>query len=372
MKALAILTLFSVIIISAQAADTLKIEQALKQLNIQLVAKANGGLGDSAIQITLTNILRRPMVLRFEPGTRFLSEKSNIQDLMIFEDDVIALAPREKRAFNFYGTCTQLSNLGPGKDDLYQLGPVADGALGEVAKIIGKYDFYNSTAQAAVWALTDNRPTNTLHNGDDVDITWELAILIAKHKSLQLPKKEQFFSNPLPFRRIVYSARKDLVYHATVSFKGTLGIYTSDGELVRRYFENKVYDSGLHFYSIGINNIVEENTRYVARLSDENGEVLVEYILNPNEAYVPAKEDFISVNFEYAIRKRGGNYSLIVYDDKDNLMEYIYKNRPLTPGYRPAKFKFIFEKSDVQFFVFKIVDSEGNEVHSQKIANNRR
>lgn len=59
--------------------------------------------------------------------------------------------------------------------------------------------------------------------------------------------------------------------------------------------------------------------------------------------------------------------SIVVYDDKENLIEYIYKDRPLTPGYRPAKFNFIHAQPDAQFFVIKVLDSAGNEMHSQKI-----
>ena len=297
MKVTAVLFLLSTLIQLSNAADTLKLSQALKLRNIQLAAKANGGLGDKALKLTITNSLSRPQVIQFDTGMQFESENPKVQDLIIFEDDVIALRPKEQMEMDFYAACTQLSNYGPGNEDLYQLGNQAEGVLGEIANIVAKNDFKNSTAQAAVWAITDNYPTQNLHNGNDVDVTWELATLIARHRSLQLPEKEQFFSDPRPLKRIVFSARKDLVYHAPEPFNGTLGVYTSEGELVRQYFENKPYENGLHFYSVGINNIVEENTEYIARLTDENGEVLVEHVLNPNQGYAPAKEDFLSVNF---------------------------------------------------------------------------
>ena len=365
-----IVTLLTGLFHYTNASDTLKLNQALKLRNIQITARANGGLGEDTLKLIIKNNLRRPLLIELDPGTQFRSENPEVQDLIIFEDEVIALAPREQKELNVYAACTQLSNLGPGAEDMYQMGSVAESVLAEVAAIVARNDFKNSTAQAAVWAITDNNPTQGLHNGDNVDVTWELATLIARHKSLQLPEKEQFFANPLPFRRIVYSARKDLVYHAPEPFKGTLAIYKNDGELVREYFNNKFYENGLHFYSIGINNIVEENTQYIARLTDENDEVLAEHTLDPSEAYVPAKEEILSVNFEYAVRKKGV-YDLVVFDDKENLVEYIYKDRPLTPGYRSAKFNFIYAQREVEFFVFKVIDSEGNFTHEQKILTKR-
>jgi hypothetical protein len=366
-----LILLLIVIVFDTHASDTLRLNQAIKLKKVDVLAKANGGIGEHALNLLITNNLRTTLVVQFDPGMQFQSENPEVQDLIIFEDDVITLGPKEQKELNFYTACTQLSNFSPGATDLYRVASPAESILSEVAKIIGRNDFKNSTAQAAVWAVTNNYPTENLHNGDNVDLTWELATLIARNKSLQLPEREQFFSNPLPFRRIVYSARKDLVYHAPEPFKGTLGIFSSDGDLVREYFNDKPYESGLHFYSVGINNIVEENEQYTVRLTGTNGEFLVEQILDPNEPFVPAKERILSVNFEYAIRK-SGQYNLAVFDNKDNLVEYIYKNRQLTPGYRPARFEFIYLDSNIPFFVFKITNTEGEVFHDQKISTNKR
>lgn len=363
--------IFSMLILysfSTEGADTLSIHQALKLRNIQLEAKANGGLGEEAIKLIITNRLRKVQHIKFEPGMYFASEDQGVQDLLIFEDQVISLSANQSKELDFYGACTQLSNLSPGKGEAYQLSESSDPLLVEIANVIARHDFYNATAQAAVWVVTDNYSTANLHNGDDVDISWDLATLIAKHKSMELPEKEAFFADPRPFRRIVYSARKDLVYHAPLPFKGTLGLYDQNGDLVREYFKDKSYESGLHFYSVGINNIVAENTQYTARLSDETGATIVEHTLDPNEGYTAAKEEILSVNFEYAVRKRD-NYDMVVYDDHGKLIEYIYKERPLTPAYRPARFRFIHAQPEAEYFVVKIVDSEGNEVKSQRVIN---
>ena len=211
--------------------------------------------------------------------------------------------------------------------------------------------------------MTDNYPIDNIHGSDEVNLTWDLAKIVAVHRRENPPPKVEFISRrPVP--RIVYSARVDLVYHAPRKMKASLKLYNEAGEIIRTYFNPKDIHAGLHIYTVGINNILEKAEKFTARLEDEEGNEIASTMLDNEVPYDEVVQQITRVNFEYIVRK-SGKISMLVFDMNDNLLQEIFMNRPMTLSKRNANFKFYHALKDQDGLKVKVFNETDEVIHEQ-------
>ncbi|MFY0651025.1 MAG: hypothetical protein JXQ96_03280 [Cyclobacteriaceae bacterium] len=366
---LPILVLFFITTYSVKAIDTLKISDAVLKKRISLIAEGNGGLGEKSVSLTLRNNVSSSLLILIPAGQILNSADADAQDLIVLEEIIVSLPPKKEGTTILAGACTQMSNYAPKKGESYNLGQIAVGPLLKVAQIVSDNNFSNVNAQAAVWGITDGGSINNIHGGRDVNITWDLVKIVAVHQKESLPDKDEFLSRPIPQARILFSARNDLSYHAPRNMRGTLALYNESGDMIREYFKNKNLNRGVHIYTIGVNDILEEVEIFKAKLVDDKGGVLAEMDLDQSLPYEEVEQKTIQVNFEYIVRKPA-TVSMIIYDSKGNLVEEIFTNRRLVRSKRTARFKFFHAKKDEEFFTVRLTNDLAEVLHEEKILNN--
>lgn len=346
-----------------RAADTLELREAIAKKRIQAHFVGHGGLSRTPVELHIVNNVSKALSIAVPYGLQLISNDKQVQNLILLDDAVITVEPRGKASMGVAAACMQQNNHSPKRDEAYRIGSIATGPLFQVAQFVSQNDFFNSSAQAAVWSLTDDYPVNAIHGDADVNLTWDLVKMVALAKRYEPPAKEEFLRQA-PMRRIVFAARSDLAYHAPRQMTASLILVDSSGQEIKRYFHNRKLHAGLHIYTVSINNILDEVESFEARLINEHGEVLSNRVLSHLEPYQEIVQQTARVDFEYIVRQ-AGKITMAVYDMNDNLVEEIFSDRHLPVSKRRANFAFLHNIKDQDSFQVKILNHLGDVLQTE-------
>ncbi|PIB35121.1 hypothetical protein BFP72_06790 [Reichenbachiella sp. 5M10] len=354
----------------AWAADTLNLYEAVAQNKIRVLPQGQGGLGAEAALLTLHNNTLRPLCVVLPVGLYFSSIDPEVQDLLTLQEEVLTLAANQSATAKLYGACTQMPLISPQSGEAYQLKLSPDSALQRLAGQIVAVGLEETIGQSAVWAYTDRSGVQYIYDPDAIHQSWTVATLVAELNGQTPPTRESFEMGKGRVRPTIFTARVDLVYHSPTQNMAKLEIYNGSGELVKTCFDYKPLSAGLHFYTLGLNRIVDRDTvSYVAQLTDREGHVLQTMPLVNNQPYVAAKEKVQKIQFEFIVRQPDF-IDMEVYDENDRLVEVIYLNKHFPITKRNTRFTFIhaFEKGTT--YSIKLIDSKGQVIHSEPVVAN--
>lgn len=365
-----IVTIFLILLCQTTfAADTLSITNAIDMKRIVVAAFGNGGLGNKAVRLIIKNNITADLFIRVPAGVVLNSEDPRAQDLIILEERYLMAQGRAISTFDFFGACTQLSNYAPKKEEKYKLGGMAPDALYNLAQIINDNKLQSSIGQGAIWAYTDNKPIDNVFHPDYVDASWDMAKIIAEYRRENPPTRAQIVAAPRPATRVVFSARADMVYHAPREMQVELALYDSLGNNIRQYFPLKTVQGGLLLYTIGVNNILEQNTTYFVRLKDQDGNVLKEISLSNNQLYEETIAKRQRIEFEYINRQNAIN-TMTLEDADGNLIQELAKNRRESISKRKMNLELLHAFPEGTPLQIKVTRKDGSIVHVEQIRAN--
>lgn len=351
------------------AADTLNLSAAMLKKRISVAAMGNGGLGENSARLIIKNLISTDLNILVPAGLMLNSEDEGAQDLIILEESIFFVKGRSLSGFDMFGACTQLSNYAPKTEEKYNVGKMAAEELVALVQILNENQLQSSVGQAAVWAFTDDSSIDNVFHPDYVDASWDMAKIIATYRKENPPTREMIAAAPRPSTRVVFSARGDLVYHAPRDMKAQLALYSADGELIRQYFPLKDLFGGVHIYTVGVNNILDQEMTYYVRLNDESGNLLQELSLNNNQPYEEVKTKRQKVKFEYIVRENSVN-TMTLEDMDGNLIQELAKNRKESLSKRQMNVTLLHAFSEGKELQIKVTNQKGEVIHTEKVIAN--
>ena len=361
--------ILSLLLWQANAADTLQIMDAIAKRRITVEALGSGGLGAASAQLMIQNNISAALNIAIPAGLLLSSVDPDAQDLLLLEDAILYVSGRKNASLELYGACTQSGNYAPKQGESYTLGASVRSELLAIANIINENELQASLGQAAVWAFTDQHDLDNIFAENYVEQSWDIAKIIAIYRKENPPTREEVQSWQRASPRIVFSSRTDLKYHAPTDARAELAIYDTTGALIRRQFELKPLHAGLHLYTVGLNNILEQDTQYIVRLKDEHGTILAESSLNNNQPYHEITKKILKIDFEYIVRQ-SSKVTMAIYDDQNEVVQYIFENRSMALSKRRSNFKFFHAFITGTNLMVKITDDQGSILHEEALVAN--
>lgn len=273
--------LIGVFITSNINAKTLaSLQKAFDKKYITAKAVCKGGL---ELDYSVTNLLKDSLVVIIPAGWRFNSNagKNDYQDILITQDQLLVLKPKQTKLFDVKGYCCEATKSGPIKGVPYTLGKMADSSLVLLARYLNTHKTDANTEQYSVWAISDGKETANITSSND-SIAALLRTFVATVKG-----------EPLPWYTLLKRAR--------VSSSG------------------QVSDNPIRFKA-DINYSVPETCYSYCYIVDANGqkvsEIFGKWLLPENTAY--------NANFNVAGLKKG-EYKLILEGKNQSLFEKSFK-----------------------------------------------
>ena len=273
--------LIGVFITSNINAKTLaSLQKAFDKKYITAKAVCKGGL---ELDYSVTNLLKDSLVVIIPAGWRFNSNagKNDYQDILITQDQLLVLKPKQTKLFDVKGYCCEATKSGPIKGVPYTLGKMADSSLVLLARYLNTHKTDANTEQYSVWAISDGKETANITSSND-SIAALLRTFVATVKG-----------EPLPWYTLLKRAR--------VSSSG------------------HVSDNPIRFKA-DINYKVPETCYSYCYIVDANGqkvsEIFGKWLLPENTNY--------NANFNVAGLKKG-EYKLILEGKNQSLFEKSFK-----------------------------------------------
>jgi hypothetical protein len=336
--------------------------QTLKK--ISLTAKGNGGHMGECISLTMKNLTQIKQDIEVSPGLIFTDQDSAAQNLMVVNQYLVALMPGATKTINVYTMCIELHDYSPHTGDQFVLKKEATGHLSALAEFIATKKYQNSTAQSAVWVLTDKTDIGDVY-GSDTSMAGQLATFVSNATGRPRPK---FI---IPKEHYIYSIRMNITHHFSKPTRVTLACYDSAGRVVKEYYKNRMIQTGMYLATFGINKVADKGTPFIFRLTDEKGKIIKERAITESVADPRAEKWKYSTAFEYILDKPVNGASMSLYDDKGNLMEDLYVNRNLPAGGRRQAYSFYHAYGQNTNFYVRLKDASGKVIVEQKLEGSK-
>ncbi|MBA3971837.1 MAG: hypothetical protein H0X46_06765 [Bacteroidetes bacterium] len=179
----------------AFASTILSIEEAARKGFVKLSIKSKGGYTGEVIEIKVQNLTAQKLELKVEAGRRLDSKNENEQDILVTHTQEFIVNANQLKILNVSGMCCQAHNSAPKNNSPYSVGKLADSSMIKLAMFIDKNKYYsNSSAQQAVWVVSDNNSIGSI-NDDDKDLKTNLRNFVSKLTGKAIPAYDINYQN---------------------------------------------------------------------------------------------------------------------------------------------------------------------------------
>jgi len=339
--------------------EAISILDAVKQKLITVKATGKGGFNGKCLKMEIKNISPKLLNINIFAGTIFDNTEDWQQDLMVVEEQIVALNPKNTNFVNLQTVCVQPSNGSPAKGVSFLLAKIAEGHLLKLAQFISQKKYFTSTAQSAVWAVINGSGMGNIF-GEDTVMVKELCAIVSEATG-QPCNAGNYKARPHQITSISTSLDvliPDYTKNATVT------LYTRNGQLFRNQLKNVAVPPGFYRFKMGVNHILKDTTTFYLRL-EENGKIISEKIVTKNDS-VPQLQKMNKATLAYNVDS-DVNTRIGIYDEEDNLYILLADNKPLKKGFHKSEFLEAKRELPLGKNYFFKVKANGKTLAQQKI-----
>lgn len=157
---------------------TITLEEAIAKKMVTCRFTSNGNYSGESVVVSVTNLTGNPLTITIPNGTVFKPNEDKDQDLIIVEQQAIALKAKATGNQVLDGYCMEASDHSPTSDNGMKLSKTTNSKLMELAAFVDKKGYDSYTLQDAVWAVSDG---NSISNIDsDTEQGKALRTFLAK------------------------------------------------------------------------------------------------------------------------------------------------------------------------------------------------
>lgn len=223
----------------------------------------------------ISNNRNKVLAIRIPAGFQFEAHDPKYQNMLVTKTEIIKLNPNQTRKLEISAMCTEAGDHSPNPESGYNPGKIASGSLFKLASLIESKKYYNTEAQNAVWALTDNRTVEDIA-GYDTACARLLQKFICKETNRKLP--------PPPgkddYARNYYSSNLKVIVGGMFEFSFprpahiTIAMFNKNNVVVRELYHNPSQPPGQHKIKYEFDaSVYTEDVYYFKLLAD--GRVLL-------------------------------------------------------------------------------------------------
>ncbi len=261
------------------SANPLHLLDAQSQKKVQYTISPNDGSTHylEPLKMSVQNLANENLQILVSNGDICIPSDAQVQNIVITEQELITLKPKEKKEIALKGMCIEQSDRASGLNVLYTLKKNNDQKLLQLTQFLESKKLQTSAAQYAVWALVDSGDINTIFAADTAE---ENSL---KRFMAQLTGRTFSVTNKNDYRTNYYAPPKERVggnfeYSFTQTKDVQIAMFDANGILVRELFNQKnvapgphklnfeydssVYTDDVYFFKLIVNNQVMVNRKW--------------------------------------------------------------------------------------------------------------
>lgn len=252
------------------------LQEALNKGLVAFTAKGLGGHTGQCIEVAITSLHKKEIQLSIDAGMKFLPDDTSAQSMIVTQEKMFALAPKAIRKIKLFAMCIEQSDRGPAADEMFALGPMADGNLLEVVNFLNLKKYQTSAAQHAVWCITDSASLGGIFDETNPALAKELRMLVAKLTEKIPPWYQVEYKIQPGVQETFEPLRIHADFKYTLNDDGivTFAIFNEQGDTVKTILANHVEKAGTHMMKIKFESSKIPKGKYFVRVTNKG--ILVE------------------------------------------------------------------------------------------------
>lgn len=342
---------------------------ALRTNQVQLRATALG-LGVANVQCQLHNATKQEITVQLVPGLHFRSADGEVQELLTYQSQLIALAPGAVKLVRLQGFCMQRPRRAPGANTAVALAGLAPAPLKGMSDSLAKYDdLAPEYGQMLVWSITERETPHPMRVAPaQLRGARSLMSFVSSQAGVAPAAVNVYAKGQAAAPSIrTFSQTSSLLYQVNKPQVVSLKMYDAAGRLHSTLIDKRRVTPGTLHYAFGINQTVAHDAHpvYFVRLLDEAGQTLKEVRLDEQSTPatdVPQHQEF---EFRFTLAKPVKQAHFRVRLADGTLVQDVLQ-RPYLPGGTFA-FKLAFDHlyPPGTAFVARL-ESEAGQVYVQQ------
>ncbi len=220
---------------SFQQVETISLDKAIKDKIITASFTSNGSYSGKSIFCQVSNLTGKSYKISIPAGSFFQAPSSDEQDLIVPQEEFLALNANAQKSTLLNGFCTNLSNHAPKKEGKFKL--ITTKAPKEMPKLLAflkgkKYE--NHTLQDAIWALTNKSSVTNINGEDEKSIAAlrkELFTITGQKEDWYQSPQETTMNEDRSINRETASISGELSYQTKKGAKIHTEVLSPDGEI---------------------------------------------------------------------------------------------------------------------------------------------
>lgn len=165
------LLLVAILVGSATSEDALDLHQAVKSGQVGMVSRSSGEYQGEAVVIEIENRTDRTQKLLLPAGTLFKADSEPDQDIIVVQEQYIALGPRERSTWMVRGYCSQMDDSSPEEGSQFTMVMTEREDLKKLIEKCKGINYDDEMLQQAVWSVTDLEPVSSIYSDEPSEST---------------------------------------------------------------------------------------------------------------------------------------------------------------------------------------------------------
>lgn len=255
-------------------ANGIKLNQAIQLKNLKCKIHGNSSSTHylEPIVVELTNNSTETVTINIDNGDLFVPIDSSKQTIVVTENDILVLKPKQQQTFKIKGMCTERMDATGNDETIYIYKQGNNSNLIKLTAFINSKKYQTSAAQYAVWTLINNDEINSIYAADSTeenDLKKFMANLTGK--TFAVRTKDYKYNYYAPPKEKVGG---NFEYSFTQPQNIQIAMFDENGILVRELFNQKNVPAGTHKLNFEYDSSVYTDAVYYFKLIVGN-EVLV-------------------------------------------------------------------------------------------------
>lgn len=280
--------LIAVIIISGSKPIIITYDLKTAIENKIVSCKFNGNIDSphyfQPLLIDITNLTNKEVNIRIPNGQKFVTDSTDTQDVIITQEELIALFPNKKENRSLFAMCIQENKAVSNESTNFILGELAKGNLKAVTKEIEKTKSFNTIGQYSVWSITDEFPLDEIEGFNEKEADHYRNYL-ANLLNVEIPTVEpenykKYYETTKTLQRSVVGKFK---YNIHKQANITIGLFNEQNIIVRELYNNPKQEAGEHLFKYAFDLTTYQDPRYHIRLII-NGNIKVSLKMEPRKS----------------------------------------------------------------------------------------
>lgn len=208
-----------------EAPKELSLQDALNQNLVSISLESEGGYSGKCVAIHVTSNSSKKYNLVLKPGDLFISELDDNQNILVVEEQVLAMQECEDD-FRVEGFCCEAHDSSPGEGDGFTLTKIKDEKLLDLANYISGKGVDTDNKQSAIWAVSDGYSVSDIYPVNDAskglrefvcNLTNQDDVWFNTKKNYHITEARQIVAEPVLITgKVEYKVEKPGMLHCFV------------------------------------------------------------------------------------------------------------------------------------------------------------